>query len=179
MKQLLLSRRHVLVAAAVASPLLALPSRSMAASEPRSLSFVHLHTGEKLSVAYSEAGAYLPDALAAVNHLLRDFRSGDVGEMDPALLDLLHALRRTTASRQPFQIISGYRSPATNEMLRLRRSGVASASLHLSGRAIDIRLADVSLERLRDAARTLRLGGVGYYPRSDFVHVDTGRVRAW
>jgi uncharacterized protein YcbK (DUF882 family) len=81
--------------------------------------------------------------------------------------------------REPFQIISGYRSAATNETLRLRSSGVASASLHLSGRAIDIRLTDVTLERLRDAARSLRLGGVGYYPRSDFVHVDTGRVRAW
>jgi uncharacterized protein YcbK (DUF882 family) len=177
MKRLLLSRRHVLVAAA--SPLMATPSRTEAAAEPRSLSFVHLHTGEKLSVAYFEAGAYLTDALAAVNHLLRDFRSGEVGEMDPALLDLLHALRRSTASREPFQIISGYRSAATNETLRLRSSGVASASLHLSGRAIDIRLADVTLERLRDAARSLRLGGVGYYPRSDFVHVDTGRVRAW
>jgi uncharacterized protein YcbK (DUF882 family) len=175
----LLSRRHLLITAVAASPLIVVSSRSVAAPTPRALSFVHLHTGEKLQVEYFQSGAYQPDALAAVNHLLRDFRSGAVGEMDPALLDLLYTLSRTTGSRQPFQIISGYRSSATNETLRLRSSGVASASLHLSGRAIDIRLADVALEHLRDAARSLHRGGVGYYPRSDFVHVDTGRVRAW
>lgn len=174
-----LSRRRLLLAAAVVSPLVGAATRSIAAAVPRDLSFVHLHTGEKLEVAYFDRGTYRPDALAALNHLLRDFRSGDVGVIDPALFDLLHALRRTTASREPFQVISGFRSSATNETLRLRSSGVASASLHRSGRAIDVRLAGVTLERLRDAARSLQFGGVGYYPRSDFVHVDTGRVRFW
>ena len=147
----------------------------------RTLSFAHLHTGERLSVEYFQAGRYLPDALAAVNHLLRDFRSGAVGTIDPTLLDLLHELATRTGSVRPFEIISGYRSSDTNEMLRGRQahSGVAQGSLHLSGRAVDIRLADVPLVRLRDAALALRGGGVGFYPGSDFVHVDTGRVRAW
>ena len=139
----------------------------------------NLHTNEQLSVEYFAAGRYLPDALLAVNHLLRDFRSGDVGTIDPALLDLLHRLAATVGSQRAFHVISGYRSPATNETLRHSSSGVASGSLHLRGQAIDIRLADVPLATLRDAARSMRLGGVGYYAASDFVHVDTGRVRSW
>jgi uncharacterized protein YcbK (DUF882 family) len=160
--------------------LAALPLAARARSgEPRVLSFSHLHTGERLELEYFSAGAYLPDALGALNHLLRDFRTGDVGAIDPALLDLLHTLRERTGTRQPFQIISGYRSPATNQMLHERSSGVATKSLHMSGQAIDIRLADVPLVRLRDTALATRAGGVGFYPGSDFVHVDTGRVRAW
>ncbi|HSN31208.1 MAG TPA: DUF882 domain-containing protein, partial [Ideonella sp.] len=122
---------------------------------------------------------YLPDALAAVDRLLRDFRSGEVAAIDPALLDLLHALAMTTGAQGPFEVISGFRSPATNEMLRHRSSGVASGSLHMLGQAIDIRVAGVPLAGLRNAALSLRAGGVGFYPASDFVHVDTGRVRAW
>ena len=99
--------------------------------------------------------------------------------MDPMLLDLLHRLMCLTGTREPFQIISGYRSPATNAQLHRRSAGVASASLHMTGRAIDIRLADVSLTDLRDAALFVRGGGVGYYAASNFVHVDTGRVRTW
>jgi len=156
------------------------PATARAASfETRALSFIHLHTGERLSLPYFHGGEYRPDALAAVNHLLRDFRTGDVGTMDPVLLDVLHALAGVTGSRQPFQIICGYRSAATNEALRRRSAGVAGASLHMQGRAIDVRLADVPLERLRDAALGLRAGGVGYYVAPQFVHVDTGRVRAW
>ena len=145
----------------------------------RALRLNNLHTNEKLSVEYFAAGRYLPDALSAVNHLLRDFRSGDVGTIDPALLDLLHRLAATVGSQRAFHVISGYRSPATNETLRHSSSGVASGSLHLRGQAIDIRLADVPLATLRDVARAMRLGGVGYYAASDFVHVDTGRVRSW
>jgi uncharacterized protein YcbK (DUF882 family) len=160
--------------------LAALPAVAQArVAEPRVLEFSHLHTGERLEVEYFSRGSYLPDALGAVNHLLRDFRTGDVGTMDPALLDLLHALRARTGSQRPFQIISGYRSPATNRMLHARSSGVATKSLHMSGQAIDIRLGDVPLPALRDAALSLRRGGVGFYPGSNFVHVDTGRVRAW
>ena len=145
----------------------------------RALRLDNLHTSEKLSVEYFAAGRYLPDALSAVNHLLRDFRTGDVGTIDPALLDLLHGLAARVGSQRAFHVISGYRSPATNETLRQSSSGVASSSLHLSGQAIDIRLADVPLATLRDAALSMRSGGVGYYAASDFVHVDTGRVRSW
>ena len=150
-----------------------------AGSAPRSLLFDNLHTGEKLIVEYFQAGRYLPDALVAVDHLLRDFRTGDVGAIDPRLLDLLHGLGALTGSNRPYQIISGYRSPATNATLHLRSSGVASNSLHMRGQAIDIRLADVPLGTLRDAALSMRAGGVGYYATSNFVHVDCGRVRAW
>ena len=149
------------------------------ADAPRALRFDNLHTNEKLSVEYFAAGRYLPDALAAVNHVLRDFRTNDVGNIDPALLDLLHRLAATVGSQLAFHVISGYRSPATNETLRQRSDGVASGSLHLRGQAIDIRLADVPLATLRDAALSMRAGGVGYYAASGFVHVDTGRVRSW
>lgn len=169
-----LSRRRF-VAALAAAPVMA-RARS---TEPRVLTFSHLHTGERLEVEYFSAGNYLPDALSEVNRLLRDFRTGDIGTMDPALLDLLHALRARTGSRQPYEIISGYRSPATNRMLHERSNGVATKSLHMSGQAIDIRVADVPLAGLRQAALALQRGGVGYYPGSNFVHVDTGRVRAW
>lgn len=147
--------------------------------ETRALSFAHLHTGERMTVEYFCADRYLPDALSAINHLLRDFRSGEAGTMDPSLLDVLHRLRQLTGSREPFEIISGYRSATTNAELHRRSAGVASGSLHMTGQAIDVRLADVPLTRLRDAALSLRAGGVGYYAASNFIHVDTGRVRAW
>jgi uncharacterized protein YcbK (DUF882 family) len=147
--------------------------------EPRRLRLDNLHTGEKLAVEYFDGGHYQPDALAEVDRFLRDFRNGEIGAIDPRLLDLLHRLASTTGSRQPYAVISGYRSAATNEALRRHSSGVASGSLHMRGQAIDIRLADVPLATLREAARSLGLGGVGYYPASDFVHVDTGRVRTW
>ena len=109
----------------------------------------------------------------------RDFRTGDVHAIDTGLLDLLHNLTTVTETTRPFQVISGYRSPATNAMLRQVSEGVAAGSLHMQGLAIDIRLADVPLGKLRKAALAMKRGGVGYYPASDFVHVDTGRVRAW
>lgn len=145
----------------------------------RELRFAHTHTGERLTVEYFKGGTYLQDALATINHFLRDFRTSEVHPIDPDLLDLLDGLADLTGSRQPFQVISGFRSPATNEMLRHRREGVAAGSLHMKGQAIDIRLADVPLTKLRKAALAVGRGGVGYYPASDFVHVDTGRVRAW
>jgi uncharacterized protein YcbK (DUF882 family) len=146
---------------------------------PRRLTFNHLHTGERLAVEYFAGGRYLPDALASVNHLLRDFRTDDEHVIDTDLLDLLHGLTELTTSQQPFQVISGYRSPATNEMLRHLSEGVAAGSLHMKGQAIDIRLTDIPLAKLRDAALSIHRGGVGFYPASDFVHVDTGRVRTW
>jgi uncharacterized protein YcbK (DUF882 family) len=145
----------------------------------RALSFAHTHTGERLNVEYFSGGSYLPDALSTVNHFLRDFRTGDVHDIDAALLDLLHDLTGLTSTSKPFQVISGYRSPSTNDMLRRRSEGVAAGSLHMNGQAIDIRLADIPLIKLKNAALSVKRGGVGFYPASDFVHVDTGRVRAW
>jgi uncharacterized protein YcbK (DUF882 family) len=175
------SRRRLLAAgaAALAFPMLALPSRATAAAATeRVLSFRHTHTGETLSLAYAAGDRYLPEALAKIHWLLRDFRNGEARAIDPQLLDQLHALSRITGSAAPFEVISGFRSPATNAML-LKRGGVASRSLHLEGRAIDVRLADVQLADLRDAATSLRAGGVGFYAASNFVHLDTGRPRRW
>jgi uncharacterized protein YcbK (DUF882 family) len=124
----------------------------------------------------------VPAALSSVNTLLRDFRVNQVKPIDPELLDVLFELNGTLATAQPFHVISGYRSPQTNNMLHERggaKSGVATHSLHMEGKAIDIRVPGVQLEHLRDAAKSLKAGGVGFYPGSNFVHVDTGRVRYW
>jgi uncharacterized protein YcbK (DUF882 family) len=148
-------------------------------ASPRTLAFRHTHTGEALSIAFAQGEHYIAEALARVNWLLRDFRNGAVQPIDPQLLDQLHAVARLTGSSAPFEVISGYRSPATNEALHRKSRGVATRSLHLEGRAIDVRLPDVPLADLRDAALSLRAGGVGYYAESRFVHLDTGRVRRW
>ena len=174
---LIVTRRRFVTALAVALPGLAV--RPLDAAATRALACRHLHTAERLTVDYYSGGVYLPDALDAINHVLRDFRTGEVHAIDPALLDLLYRLHGATGAQRPFEVISGYRSPATNQMLRQRSNGVASGSLHMQGQAIDIRVADVPLARLRDTALGLRLGGVGYYRSSNFVHVDTGRVRSW
>ncbi len=154
-------------------------SSVLANTTARSVSFVHTHTGEQLTAAYWKAGRYQPDELARVNRLLRDFRTDEVHVIDPALLDLLFDLQSHAGSDRPFQVISGYRSPKTNEMLRNSSDGIAQHSMHLLGRAIDIRLEAFPTRRLGELARTLGRGGVGYYRASDFVHVDTGRVRFW
>ena len=148
-------------------------------SPERSLSFYNTHTGEKLKAVYSANGDYLPDALADINYLLRDYRTGDIKKIDTLLLDLLYALKKKLKAREPFQVISGYRSPKTNAMLARRSSGVAKNSQHLYGKAVDIRLPECSLDYLHRAAVSLKAGGVGYYPKSNFVHVDVGRVRYW
>jgi uncharacterized protein YcbK (DUF882 family) len=174
------SRRSLLRAAALIAPLAALPLPSLArASAPRRLRFYHTHTSEKLDVVYAENGQYVAEALAEINRLLRDFRTGDIHPIDPGLLDQLHAVQRRTGSRGQFEVISGFRSPHTNAMLRGQSTGVAQYSLHLKGQAIDVRLTDVATRNLRGAALSLARGGVGFYPASDFVHLDTGRVRFW
>lgn len=145
----------------------------------RRLAFEHTHNGETLDIVYYSDGDYLPDALKRINHLLRDWRTGDVHKIDTDLLDFLFELREITHTQAPYQIISGYRTRQTNEMLRSTRKGVAKRSQHLAGKAIDVRLADVDSRKLSDAAVGLKRGGVGYYGNSDFVHIDTGRVRAW
>jgi len=174
------SRRSFLGSLIAAVPAIAAPRRLLAkVADVRALRFTHTHTGEKLAIEYFSGGDYVRDALATLNHYLRDFRTDEVHVIDPGLLDLLHDLATVTGTLHPFQVISGYRSPATNDMLRHRSEGVAAGSLHMMGQAIDIRLGDVALAKLRQAALDARRGGVGYYPSSDFVHVDTGRVRRW
>ena len=150
-----------------------------AATAPRSLSLLNLHTGEALKATYFDGGEYVAGSLEAVNHVLRDFRTGDVHPIAPGLLDLVATLRGRLDTDQTVHVISGYRSPHTNEMLHERSNGVASHSLHMLGEAMDIRIPGVDLAHLRNAALDLQRGGVGYYPASDFVHVDVGRVRRW
>ena len=145
----------------------------------RALAFQNTHTGEKLQLTYFEQGGYIEQALQEINYVMRDFRTGDVHPIDPALLDQLYELNRLFGVKSPFHIISGYRSPATNAMLRKSSSGVAKKSMHLLGRAIDIRVPVVNTHRLRNAAVAMRQGGVGYYRTSDFVHLDTGPFRTW
>ena len=175
-------RRGFLAAGAVSLVALALgPSRARAAlSAPRRLLMLNTHTAERIDVTYAEAGELVPGALAELDRFLRDFRTGDVHPIDPGVLDLAWSLAR--AADRPlgtFEIVSGYRSPRTNALLRERSGGVASRSMHLEGRALDLRLPGVPTHRLRDLALALQRGGVGFYPASDFVHVDTGRVRHW
>ena len=173
------SLRRRLLFGMAAVPLLARAPLSRAAFEaPRVLDFLHTHTDEKLSVVYFDKGAYVPDALRAVENLLRDFRTGESHPIDAQLLDILHTLR-TAVGGGTFQVISAYRSPTTNATLAGKSNGVARNSLHMLGKAIDVRLGSRDTAQLRDAAIALARGGVGYYPASDFVHLDTGRVRRW
>lgn len=178
-----LARRAFLrtgLAATVGAAAFSIPALALAdAVGARRLGFRHLHTGETLDVAYWENGAYVPGALTEVNHVLRDWRTNETHVIAPQLLDLLTALQTRLGKSERFDVICGYRSPATNEMLHERSAEVATHSLHLVGQAIDIHLPGVELANLRDAALSLGLGGVGYYPESDFVHVDIGRVRRW
>ena len=172
----MIGRRRLLAGAlGLAAP--ALLAEGALASAPRHLSLLNLHTGEKLVATYFEGGRYLPDALAALDRVLRDHRTGAVHPMAPGLLDLVAGLASQAGRPDAVQVISGYRSPASNAALH--SSGVATRSLHMQGMAMDIRIPGVSLARLRDTALALGRGGVGYYPDSDFVHVDVGKVRHW
>lgn len=158
----------------------ATPVRAFAGSlEERQIELISTHTGERLRTCFFRAGDYCRDALSSLAHLLRDHRNGAQAAIDPGLYDILHEVA-IAADREPrFEVISGYRSPATNARLHEHSSGVAKRSLHMEGRAIDVRLADYRTAKLRDVAIALRRGGVGYYAKSDFVHLDTGRVRTW
>jgi len=177
-----INRRGFLETAGLAAAIAAFTGptvASLALAETRSLSFVHLHTGERLDVTYWTDGAYMPDELTAVDHLLRDFRSGDVKPIDLRLLDRLHRLRRDMRSSMPFEVISGYRTPATNAALRRKSRAVAKNSYHMRGMAIDVRLPGRGITQLRHAALLQRAGGVGYYPDSSFIHLDVGPLRRW
>ncbi|THD80513.1 MAG: DUF882 domain-containing protein [Phenylobacterium sp.] len=155
------------------------PSLTSGFDGVRRVSLHNLHTGDKFDEVYWEKGAYVPDALASAQHALRDWRNGEEHFMDPKLFDVLHGVSQKIGSNQPFQIISGYRSPNTNAMLHARSEGVASHSQHMLGKASDIRVDGVELTHLHQAALSLQAGGVGYYPVSNFVHVDVARVRTW
>ena len=155
------------------------PTLAYSQFDARRLRFANLHTGETLDAAYWEHGSYVPDALAAVNHILRDFRTGDVHVIETSLLDLMVTISDWVGAPPEFQIISGYRSAATNAALHAESGQVAAKSLHLEGKAIDLCLAGVELAQLRNVALSLSVGGVGYYPTSGFVHLDVGRPREW
>jgi uncharacterized protein YcbK (DUF882 family) len=151
------------------------------ASNPsmRRLAMYNVHTDERLDLVYYENGRYIPEALSEVDYFFRDFRANEVKPIDPRLLDLLSDIHGGLDSSKPFNLVSGYRSPATNAWLASRGEGVARHSMHIEGRAADINLPGRQLSFLQRVALAMRAGGVGYYPRSDFVHVDTGRVRWW
>lgn len=176
------NRRAVLRLAAMAA---ALPwarrvaAQGSAETEPRALAFRNLHTGETVDVLYRADGQLDQGALREIDWVLRDFRTGEARQVDRRLLDLLWRLRTALDTTEPYEVISGYRSPTTNAMLRREGRGVSGGSLHMQARAIDVRVPDRPLTALRDAALALRLGGVGYYAASNFVHVDVGRVRFW
>lgn len=166
----------VTLATSLTSP--ALLARNLSPRE-RELQFYNLHTGEALKAKYWVDGDFVDSELSAINHLLRDHRSGDVAAIDRQLLHTLYELQQKVEKSGPFHVISGYRSPKTNSRLRQSGGGVAKRSLHMRGKAIDIRLPGVDLAQLRRAALKIRAGGVGYYPKSNFIHLDTGRQRFW
>ncbi|MBD3671008.1 MAG: DUF882 domain-containing protein [Gammaproteobacteria bacterium] len=170
-----------LAAGLVASPLLAQNVKAPGLVGERSLSLYNIHTGESLNTVYWQNGAYIAEAMQDINHILRDRRNGEVWDMDTRLIDMLSQLYDKVDGKKPFYVISGYRSPNTNTYLRKTSSsgGVAKRSLHMQGRAIDVRLPGVELAHLHKASVRMKKGGVGYYPRDGFIHVDTGRVRYW
>jgi len=164
----------------IESPIVKSPSAiSGAVIEPRWVKLRNIHTDEKLEAVYWENGEYVPDAVKALNHVLRDYRNDESHPIDPGLYDILGKIAEKTGTKAHFQVISGYRSPATNRMLAERSGEVAKRSLHMDGKAMDIYLEDIALEEIRAEALGLQLGGVGYYPKSKFVHVDVGPVRKW
>ena len=177
-----ISRRSFLRYSLGATAAIAMPTSyagMMPSPVARDLKLHNLHTEEKISLSYFEQGQYVAEALRDISYLLRDHRTGDVLAMDLGLIDLLYDLKGVLGTERPLQVISGYRSPKTNASLHKKSSGVATKSLHMQGKAIDIRIEGIAARDIQRAAVSLARGGVGYYPRSNFVHIDTGRVRVW
>lgn len=178
-----LSRRGFLTSVAGMAVTLVTPGviakATPVSARDRELSFYNTHTGEKISAAFWSDGKYLDDGIEEISWLMRDHRAGLASPMDPKLLDLLHQLQAKVGHQGEFQVISGYRSPSTNEMLNKRSSGVAKRSYHMLGQAIDVRMSGFDTSQLHKAAISLKGGGVGYYSSSNFVHLDVGRVRYW
>ena len=145
----------------------------------REVSFRNLHTGEEFKGEYFYNGRYQKDAFKEIRKVLRDHRENSSFPIDPRLMDIIFVLQSRLENSRPYEVLSGYRSPKTNKMLRDRSIGVAKRSLHMQGQAIDLRLPGTRLKNLRKQASHLQAGGVGYYSRSQFIHLDTGRVRQW
>lgn len=158
-----------------------LPGRSAEAANGGAwkINLHHSHTDEAFRGVYRVGDRYIPEAFERMNYVLRDFRTGEIFPMDPRVIDILSIMQSKIRGDAPFEVLSGYRSPKTNAMLRRVGSGVAKNSYHMYGQALDIRMWGYSTRRVRDVARSLRAGGVGYYPKSNFVHVDTGKIRSW
>lgn len=181
----MLSRRNFLklttgsVALASMSPILSHAALSQEPSAPREIALRNIHTGEKLKVCFFDGQQYVEEALDQIDHICRDFRQNEKFPIDRRLLVQLDMVQQKLGVNREIQIISGYRSPATNNMLRKNSNGVAKKSKHMLGKAIDFRIAGVDLKHVRNATRSLKAGGVGYYPESGFIHIDTGRVRYW
>ncbi|MGW8272322.1 MAG: YcbK family protein [Thermodesulfovibrionales bacterium] len=179
-----LSRRSFLRIGMYLGASLLLPRLSFACPEDfgpneRKISLYNFHTDELVSKVFWAEGQYLPGALDEINYILRDHRTGEVAQMDTGLLELLYTLKDHLAVDEPFHVVSAYRSHSTNEYLRRRNRRVAKNSMHLYGKAVDIRIPGCKITALRDAALELQRGGVGYYRRSNFVHVDVGPLRQW
>jgi uncharacterized protein YcbK (DUF882 family) len=179
MSRKIMDRRAFLQNATLASLSLKGIAARAEVQQARSLSFVHTHTGERVSETYFDSNGYALESLGRINHLLRDFRTDEIHAIDVRVLDILHDLQAMTGHEAPYEIISGYRSPKTNAALRRNSTGVAEHSFHMQGRAIDVRLSGYPIGELHRLARTLGRGGVGFYPRSDFVHLDSGPIRFW
>ncbi|MGZ5006926.1 MAG: DUF882 domain-containing protein [Methylobacter sp.] len=178
------SRRSFLKTAASVSLLTlggteALNAASRYTPPRKTLDLKNIHTGDKLSLTYFERGGYIDGALQEISYLMRDYHTGDMHPIDPALLDLLYDLKLELGIDKSFLVSSGYRSPRTNARLRKRNRGVAQHSLHMQGRAIDLHVDGLETRKIRNAAMVLRRGGVGYSRRSNFVHLDTGDFRTW
>ncbi len=173
------SRRTLLGAGLAGVATALLPAAGWCHADERRLRFRHLHTDERLDVVYYAAGRYRPAALLQVDHFMRDWREDAVVRIDHELLDFLFTVQTRLGAFGECEVLCGYRTPATNEMLRRRSRGVAKRSFHLFGRAVDINLPQAPLHHIRSVALDVERGGVGYYPRSNFIHLDTGDVRTW
>ena len=172
-------RRFLAFSACAATAVLARPSIVLAHTKERTLALYNMHTGESAKTVFWADGEYVKDGLDEISQLLRDYRTADVIPFDPRLIDTLYHLRRKVDAHRPYHVVSGYRSPKTNAILRKNDRSVAKNSYHMRGMAVDAYLPKVALSKLHHAALSLRAGGVGYYPKTGFLHLDSGRIRSW